>query len=101
MLSREEISTKARIAPAMAKPAPTKNAWSNPLVRATEALWTPEWKRLWVRLLAIDARIASPRAADLLRGVDQTRCQPRLMRPGPRDRGDRHGHEGEPEPRGR
>ena len=38
-LSREEISTMARIAPATAKPAPTRNAWSNPLVRATEALW--------------------------------------------------------------
>src|SRR5207244_4209653 len=35
---------------------------SNPLVRATEALWTPEWRRLWVRLLAIVARIASPSA---------------------------------------
>src|SRR5438034_10640309 len=42
-LSREEISTNARIAPARAKPAPTRNAWSKPLVRATEALWTPEW----------------------------------------------------------
>src|SRR5260370_17375222 len=59
-LSREEISTKARIAPATAKPAPIRNARSKPLVRATEALWTPEWKRLWVRLLAIVARIASP-----------------------------------------
>ena len=61
-LSCEAIRTMARIAPATAKPAPTRNARSNPLVRASEALWTPEWKRLWVRLLAIVARIASPSA---------------------------------------
>ena len=93
-LSREEISTMARIAPATAKPAPTRNAWSNPLVRATEALWTPEWKRLWVRLLAIVVRIASPTAPPI--------CWEVLIRPdaGPAscgDRGDRHGHEREPE----
>src|SRR5207302_1893934 len=33
-LSREEISTNARIAPTRAKPAPTRNARSNPLVKA-------------------------------------------------------------------
>ena len=86
----------ARIAPATAKPAPTRNAWSNPLVRATEALWTPEWKRLWVRLLAIVVRIASPTAPPI--------CWEVLIRPdaGPAscgDRGDRHGHEREPEGR--
>ena len=32
------------------------------MVSAIEASWTPEWKRLWVRLLAIVARIASPSA---------------------------------------
>jgi hypothetical protein len=37
-LSREEISNAARIAPATAKPAPTRKARSNPLVKATEAL---------------------------------------------------------------
>ena len=97
-LSREEISTMARIAPATAKPAPTRNAWSNPLVRATEALWTPEWKRLWVRLLAIVVRIASPTAPPI--------CWEVSIRPdaGPAscgDRGDRHGHEREPEGRQR
>src|SRR6202790_2677123 len=61
-LARDEINTKARIAPATAKPAPTRNARSNPMVSATDALRIPEWKRLWVRLLAIVARIASPSA---------------------------------------
>src|SRR6202521_3570298 len=51
---------RALRAPATAKPAPTRNARSNPLVRATDALRTPAWNRLWVRLLAIVARIASP-----------------------------------------
>ena len=100
-LSREEISTAARIAPATAKPAPTRNAWSKPLVSATAELWTPACNRLWVRLLAIVARIASPeRPADLLGGVDQTGGQPRLVWPGPGDGGDRHGHECESEPEG-
>src|ERR1700739_4885388 len=37
-LSREEIMTAARIAPASAKPAPTSNARSTPCVKAIEAL---------------------------------------------------------------
>src|SRR5258708_39489547 len=68
-LSREEIRTAARIAPAMAKPAPTRNARSNPCVRAIEALCTPAWSALWVRLLAIVARIASPSAPPICRVV--------------------------------
>src|SRR5260370_32955249 len=51
-LSREEISTKARIAPARAKPAPARNARSNPWVRATEALGPPDGKRRWGRRVA-------------------------------------------------
>ncbi len=37
-LSREEMSTAARIAPATARPAPTRNARSKPLVIATAEL---------------------------------------------------------------
>src|ERR1700729_1054264 len=97
-LSREEISTAARIAPATAKPAPTRNARSKPLVSATAELWTPACNRLWVRLLATVARIASPSAADLLGGVDQPGGQARLVWPGPGHGGDRHGHERQSEP---
>ena len=65
-LSREEIRTAARIAPATAKPAPTRNARSKPLVSATAELWTPAWNRLWVRLLAVER--AKPICASVLLG---------------------------------
>jgi hypothetical protein len=42
-----------RMAPVIAKPAPTRKAVSKPLVSATVTLWTPECNALWVRLLAI------------------------------------------------
>ena len=61
-LSREEMSSSASSAPAIAKPAPTMKARSNPFVSALATSWLPPASNPFVRLLATVARIARPSA---------------------------------------
>ena len=81
-LSREEISTAARIAPTSAKPAPTRNASWKPSVSATARSRTPA--AISRRRAAVGDRgedRQAERAADLLGRVDQPRREARLVGP--------------------
>ena len=99
--SREEISVAARIAPAKANPAPTRNASWKPSVRATARSRTPsETAEVVVAVGHGDEDREAERAADLLGGVHEPRREPRLVGADPRHGGDRHRHEREAQPDG-
>ena len=97
-LSREEIRTAARIAPATAKPDADEERPVKPLGQRDGGAVDAGAEQALGAAVGDRGEDREPeRAADLLGGVDQPRGEPRLVRLGPGHGGDRHRHEREPE----